>query len=113
MTFQNSGAAEERDEERDQGDARDGAADVRDRDREERATAGVAEREAGRQRHGDRDRHRGAVTSRCVHSSGSSSEPPTRAARLRLARVQDVVDRVAELAEERERRAMPPLASTG
>jgi hypothetical protein len=72
---------------------------VRDRDRRERPAAGVAEREADRQRDRDRDRHRGArhleVRPQQRQQLGAAH---ARAAGLRLARVQDVVEGVAELA---------------
>ena len=56
----------------------DGAADVRDRDREERATAGVAEREAGRQRHGDRDRHRAGLRGASTAAAAAPTRRPAR-----------------------------------
>ena len=94
------------DEERDQREARHRAADVRRVDREEAALADVPEPEPERDRERARDRHRDGGQLRCsrISSQISRQAADLRPAGGRLALVEDEVDRVAELAEEGDRR---------
>ena len=97
--------AEVGDEERDQRQARHRAADVRDADREQLALAGVAERQPDRDRDRACDADRGAAHLQVLPGElehlGQAAD--LHAAGLRLARVEDEVERVREVRQEAER----------